>query len=56
MTRSQELIAIVRTLAARCPRGAIHQAALEMAREYEIVMAQALRAEETIHNLTKEKP
>jgi len=56
MTRSQELISRVRALARRCPQGAIHQAALELAEEYEIAVNQALKAEETIHRLTKGTP
>jgi hypothetical protein len=53
MTRSEALLARVRTLAARCPHGAIQAAALEMADEYEIAVAQALKAEATIHEMTK---
>ena len=53
MTRSQELIATIRSLSARCPRGALHQAALELCEEYEIAVAQALQAERAIHELTK---
>jgi predicted transposase YbfD/YdcC len=54
MTRSTQLIAHVRRLAARCPEGAIQKAALELAAEHEIVVAQALAAEKTIHRLVKD--
>jgi hypothetical protein len=55
MTRSQELLARVRTLAARCPHGALQTAALELAAEYEIAVEHALRVERTIHEMTKGK-
>jgi hypothetical protein len=54
MTRSAQLIARVRRLAARCPEGALQKAALELAGEHEIVVAQALAAERTIHSLVKD--
>ena len=60
MTRSESLIARVRA-AAHDERNAngeatpLQLAALELAQEHEIVVALALKADETIHELTKER-
>jgi hypothetical protein len=54
VTRSAELIARVRRLAVRCPEGALQKAALELAGEHEILITQALAAEEAIHRMVKD--
>jgi len=53
MTTSEALVSRVRELAARCPAGAMQQAAVKLADEYEIAIEQGLRAETTIHEMTK---
>lgn len=52
-TRSQELVTRARRLARECGGCEISEAIYELCREYEQAIADALRLEATIHELTK---